>query len=78
MTLVVRKWGNSLGVRIPRAIAHHAGLVEGTRVSVAVKGGAVVLRPDDVPSLDDLLASIGPKDRPPVEPWGPPVGNEVW
>lgn len=78
MTQVIRKWGNSLGVRIPRTVAFHAGLVEGTRVSVAVQGGAIVLRPADVPPLTELLAQIGPKDRPPIVGWGPPVGREVW
>jgi len=78
MTLTIRKWGNSLGVRIPKAVAVDAGLEEGTRVEVAVKGGAVVLKASDVPPLSDLLLKIKRGHRPPLAEWGGAVGNEVW
>lgn len=64
MTLVVRKWPNSLDVRIRQTAALHAGLVEGTRAGVAVEDGAGVLRPADVPSLDDRLGQVRADDVP--------------
>jgi antitoxin MazE len=56
----VQKWGNSLGVRIPRGLAEEVGLGAGTEVSLTAKDGELVLRPS-VPSrlrLADLLASV--------------------
>ncbi|MBD2549821.1 AbrB/MazE/SpoVT family DNA-binding domain-containing protein [Microcystis elabens FACHB-917] len=60
MQTKVQKWGNSLGVRIPRGLAQEVGLGAGTEVSLTAKDGELVLRPA-VPSrlrLMDLLAGV--------------------
>jgi antitoxin MazE len=60
----VQKWGNSLGVRIPRGLADEVGLGAGTEVSLIAKDGELVLRPF-LPSrlrLADLLAGITPEN----------------
>ena len=54
----VQKWGNSLGLRIPRGLAEEVGLGAGSEVSLSAKDGELVVKPS-VParlSLDDLLA----------------------
>jgi antitoxin MazE len=64
MQTKVQKWGNSLGVRIPRGLAEKVGLGAGTEVSLTAKGGELVLRPS-VPTrlrLPDLLAGITPEN----------------
>ena len=43
MTIKVQKWGNSLGVRIPRKIANSLHLVSGTEVEVTVIENAIVI-----------------------------------
>ena len=56
----VQKWGNSLGVRIPRGLAEEVGIGAGTEVSLSAKDGELVVKPS-VParlSLDDLLAEV--------------------
>ena len=45
MQTKVQKWGNSLGVRIPRGLAEEVGLGAGTEVSLTVKDGVLILRP---------------------------------
>ena len=40
----VQKWGNSLGVRIPKAVAEQAGLAEETQVSCELAGEEIVIR----------------------------------
>ena len=45
MQTKVQKWGNSLGVRIPRGLAEEVGLGAGTEVSLSAKDGELVLRP---------------------------------
>ena len=60
----VQKWGNSLGLRIPRGLADELGLGVGTEVSLTAKDGELVLRPS-LPSrlrLADLLAGITPEN----------------
>ncbi|MCP9774039.1 AbrB/MazE/SpoVT family DNA-binding domain-containing protein [Cyanobium sp. HWJ4-Hawea] len=60
MQTKVQKWGNSLGVRIPRGIAEELGLGAGAEVSLTAKDGEMVLR-RSAPSrlrLADLLAGV--------------------
>jgi antitoxin MazE len=76
----VAKWGNSLAVRIPRAIVTEARLAEGDRLSFDLAGdGSIVLRTRHRKySLDELLAGIKPGNRHHETDWGAPKGKEVW
>lgn len=75
----VRKWGNSLAVRIPQALAEEAGLAEGSPVSVRIDDGKLVIsRKVRKYRLDDLLDQITPENQPEVIDWGPPMGKEIW
>jgi antitoxin MazE len=75
----IAKWGNSLGVRIPKAVAKEVGLNEGANVDVKVSGRNLVLAPAHREySLGELVAGITPKNRHGETDWGSPVGNESW
>lgn len=39
MQTKIQKWGNSLGLRIPRTLAAEARVVEGSTVDLSVEGG---------------------------------------
>lgn len=57
----VDRWGNSLGVRIPKAIAERADLREGSHVEMDVENGAVILRRSKPQyTLDELLEGVTP------------------
>jgi antitoxin MazE len=76
----VQKWGNSLGVRIPRGLADELGLGAGTEVSLTAKDGELVLRPS-LPSrlrLADLLAGITPENIHASVDTGDAVGSEAF
>jgi antitoxin MazE len=76
----VQKWGNSLGVRIPRGLAEEVGLGAGTEVSLTAKDGELVLRPS-VPSrlrLVDLLAGVTPENIHTCVDTGDAVGAEAF
>lgn len=81
MPTTVQKWGNSLGVRVPKAIAEQANLAEGTQVEFETTGGVLTIRPTrrrrrSKYKLADLLAKMkGP--NPHGEMFGKPVGREV-
>jgi antitoxin MazE len=42
---VIQSWGNSLGLRITRALSAAARLERGTRVTVAVVDGGLLIKP---------------------------------
>jgi antitoxin MazE len=76
----VRKWGNSLAVRIPKPFADEVGLKPDTAVEVSLVDGKLVVRPVREPalSLDQLLAQVTQDNLQREVNTGPAVGNEVW
>ena len=75
----VSKWGNSLGLRLPKSVAREVQLDEGDTVSVSVAGGAIVIRPSRPRyALDELVRRITPKNRHRESDWGDPLGGEAW
>ena len=78
-TTQISKWGNSLGLRLPKSVAAEAQVEEGDTVAVSVKNGAIVIRPSR-PSytLAELVAKITPRNKHSESDWGAPVGDEAW
>lgn len=62
VVLDIKHWGNSLGVRLPTAIARAARLQADQRVSITVEGGRVVVAPVDAAplTLKQRLARFDP------------------
>ncbi|HET7620205.1 MAG TPA: AbrB/MazE/SpoVT family DNA-binding domain-containing protein [Vicinamibacterales bacterium] len=78
MTTRVAIWGNSLAVRLPRAVAEEAEVKDGDAVEVTIERGVIVVRPAKKRyTIEELVADIRPEDRGEID-WGPPVGKEVW
>lgn len=76
----VQKWGNSLGVRIPRGLAEEVGLGAGSQVNLSAKDGELVVKPS-VParlSLDDLLADVSEENLHSSIDTGTVVGAEIF
>lgn len=71
----IRRWGNSLGVRIPQVVAERSRLTEGTPVEIFVQLSDVVIRPKRL-SLDDLLVEVTPDNCHTAMDWGGPYGKE--
>jgi antitoxin MazE len=79
MTALVSKWGNSLGVRLSKAIAAAVNVGEGDEVDVSVQDGAIVIRPAVKRyTIEELIADIDPGDKAGETDWGPRLGKEVW
>lgn len=76
----ISRWGNSLAVRIPLAIARQASLSEGDTVHLALnRGGGIVVRPARRKyDLSDLVAGITAKNLHRETDWGRPQGEESW
>jgi antitoxin MazE len=80
MVAKIKKWGNSLALRIPKALAEEAGLTDNAVVEVKLKGGKLVISPPALadPTLEELLAQVTPETLHPETDWGPRVGAEEW
>lgn len=80
MRVRVRKWGNSLALRIPKPFAADAGVVDGTVVDVSVSEGRLVAAPVHVrrTRLADLLAKVTNANLHDEVDTGGRVGREVW
>ena len=76
---VVRKWGSSLALRIPDAMAAEARIESGTEVEIALMNGRLMIHPiTSHPSLADLLSAITPGNTHAESVTGRGVGAEAW
>lgn len=62
----VRKWGNSLALRIPKSVAPEAGLRENAPIELSLVDGNLVVHPVPMPppTLAELLAGVTDRNRP--------------
>jgi antitoxin MazE len=76
----VRKWGNSLALRIPKTFAAEAGISEDTPVDLSLVKGKLVIKPSfgEALTLEDLLRGLTDKNIHGQWDTGPAVGKEVW
>ena len=78
------KWGNSLAVRIPKALADAIKVSDGKRAEIKVENGTLVLRPivksarKSTYTLDDLLSGMTRDNVPQEIDRGPQRSNGSW
>lgn len=85
MKVKVAKWGNSLGVRLPKNYVDELGLKPGSVVDLDKQGTRLTLETagsTKIPyyRLEDLLAEIdrlGPESVPETVDWGADRGSEI-
>lgn len=80
METKVRKWGNSLAIRIPRAFAEELELADDTSIELSLEENALVIQraPQSTPRLDELLAKITQDNLHAEIEISDPVGEEAW
>ena len=84
MKTQIGKWGNSLAVRIPKALAEALKVSDGKQAEIKVENGTLVLRPIVKPgrkpryTLDELLRGMTKDNVPQEVDWGSSRGNEAW
>ncbi|MYB34440.1 MAG: AbrB/MazE/SpoVT family DNA-binding domain-containing protein [Gammaproteobacteria bacterium] len=79
VNLHIGKWGGSLAVRIPKAIAEQWGISEGSAIEMDVQAqdNRVVMR-KQVYNLSEMLAQVMPENLHPEQDTGDAQGNEQW
>jgi len=75
----ISKWGNSLGVRIPKAFVEELAIAAGDEVELTLRDGRIVLtKVGREYRLEELVEGITHANRPHETDWGRPKGREVW
>jgi antitoxin MazE len=78
MEAVVKKWGNSLGIRIPNLIVRELSLKDGSCVEINDSGNEIIIKPIQKNSLSEMLSKIHEQNiHEEVDAVGP-VGKEIW
>ena len=77
MQAQIKKWGNSLGIRVPRKLASKLNLKDGSNVNVKVTDNQLVIS-SDISELDMLVDKITKQNCHPEIFGGTPVGKEIW
>jgi antitoxin MazE len=77
MKATIQKWGNSLALRIPQAVARQIHVKEGDAVELSVGLGGLTIKPAAAhPTLDELLAAVTPENLHESTDWGSDLGHE--
>ena len=78
MEAVIKRWGNSLGIRIPNLIVRELSLKDGSFVDINDKGNEIIITPLRKSSLSEMLSLINEQNiHEEIKTTGP-VGKEVW
>jgi antitoxin MazE len=79
MNSTVKRWGNSLAVRLPKDLAQTLEMNEGSRLTLeVVEDGLLIKRYRKKLDLDSLLDGVTREGIHGEIDWGKPVGKEVW
>jgi len=79
MQIVLKKWGNSVALRLPSHVLKEANLTENQRVQLSTKKGAILIKPlrSRRYTLAELVERISPTNRHDSMEFGSPVGREL-
>jgi antitoxin MazE len=80
MVTKIQRWGNSLGLRIPKSFAVDAGVEAGSEVDISIEGDRLVIQPVRAAryKLKELVSLIREDNIHEEIPTGRRVGREVW
>jgi antitoxin MazE len=78
MESTIQKWGNSLGIRIPKLFAKQLDLDDGSHVEVIQEGNRIIIYPYLKENLDQKLKRINKKNLHSEVNTDQATGNEFW
>lgn len=78
MTIPVKKWGNSLAIRIPKDIATTLSLDNNSMMELTVDNGVLIIKPKPNSLLESLVSQITSENLHKEIDTGRSVGNEEW
>lgn len=81
MQTTIQKWGNSQGIRIPKAFLEALGIMENDIVELCRVDDNIVIKKVNCKkslTLDDIFKDYDGEGITDEFDWGEPVGKEVW
>ena len=80
MKTKIKKWGNSLALRIPKYLASDVNLELNEWVNISIDKDSIIIKPvrEKKYSLKNFLANISENNLHGEIDSGAPVGKEVW
>ncbi len=78
MTVSLKKWGNSLALRIPKDIATTLKIEQDSMLELNVVDNTLILKPKKNTLLESLVSKIDSKNLHSEVSTGVKVGNEEW
>lgn len=76
----IRKWGNSLALRVPKAFASELGIDEGTAVELSIDQDRLLVSPTSTKAraLTRLVSKVTAENMHAEVTTGAAVGREAW
>ena len=76
----IQKWGNSLGIRIPRSLAQETSVGSDSVVDISSHNGRIIITPDRQKcfSLRQLLSKVTDENLHDEVSTGGTIGKEIW
>jgi antitoxin MazE len=90
MTTAIVKWGNSQGIRLPKAFLQSTNLSENDKVDVLLENETIIIKKTSVKKHlttkerlvefygTDIKKILTKTKRQKEVDWGNPVGKEIW
>ena len=78
MTVALKKWGNSLALRIPKDITQTLNIGDNTLMELDIYNGALIIKPKKENYLESMVSQINSKNLHKEVDIGDKVGNEEW
>jgi antitoxin MazE len=78
MTVALKKWGNSLALRIPKDISSTLAIDDSSIMELTVNDGVLILKPKTNTRLETLVSQINKENLHQEIDIGKSVGNEEW
>ena len=63
MTTVIKKWGNSLAMRIPKDVAKRLDFSDGSEVLISVDNEQITIRKKRSFTLDDFMLGLSEENK---------------
>lgn len=79
MTTTIQKWGNSQGIRIPKAILDTVNWTENEEIIILIKDEKIIIeKAKNRKNIKELFKDYNDKYEQQDIDWGEPVGDEIW
>jgi antitoxin MazE len=78
MNTVVRRWGNGLGIKIPKVYYEKNDIRDGSLVELELLDDIILIKSRHKPTLEELLSGVNDDNIHKEVSFGKPEGIEIW